>query len=102
VAASPHDVVVAGTVQAVVVLIVLVMTLIGDRRSPEAAIIVGFGSALLFIYAHVLPTWWHTLSDSFVSTPHINVTWFSWVTAAGEISTGIIFGISGILAKKAT
>jgi hypothetical protein len=97
--ASPTDVMIAGTVQFVVVVIAVSMTLMGGRRSPEAAIVVGFASALLFIYAHVLPTWWRVLSDSFVSPPHTNVTWFSWVTAIGEIGTGIMFGIAGVRAR---
>jgi len=47
----------------------------------------------------VLPTWWRALSDSFVSPPQTNVTWFSWVTAVGEIGTGIIFGVAGVRAR---
>jgi len=53
--------------------------------------VAGFASAVLFIYAHVLPTHAHvlpgfwTLSDSFVSEPHTHVNWFSWVTAVLEI-----------------
>jgi hypothetical protein len=97
--ASPTDVMIAGAVQFVFVAIVVTMTLMGRQRSPEAAIVVGFVSALLFIYAHVLPTWWRVLSDSFVSPPHTNVSWFSWVTAVGEIGTGTIFGVAGVHAR---
>jgi hypothetical protein len=99
--ASPPDVVVAGFIDIVAIAIAVVMTLRGHRRSPEAAIVVGFVSAFLFFYAHVLPTWWHVLSDSFVSMPHMNVTWFSWVTLVGEVGTGIVFGIAGVLARGA-
>jgi hypothetical protein len=99
--ASPPDVMVAGTVQFVLVAIAVWMSLKDSAWAPLAAIVVGFVSAILFIYAHVLPTWWHVLSDSFVSEPHTNVMWFSWVTAVGEIATGILFGVAGVRASLA-
>lgn len=94
-AASPDLVVAAGTVQGAFVLIAVWMALTGRRGAPVAAIVVGFGSALLFTYGHLLPV----SLDSFVAEPHTNVTWFSWVTAAGEIGTGILFGLAGTRAR---
>ncbi len=35
------------------------------RWAPGAAIVVGFGSAILFTYAHLLPTFWPGYQDSF-------------------------------------
>jgi hypothetical protein len=62
--------------------------------------VVGFGSAILFTYAHLLPSFWPAFQDSFVSGPRINVTWFSWVSAVAEIGTGIVFGINGTRAVQ--
>ena len=45
------------------------------RRPPEAAIVVGLGSAALFVYAHLVPPFLPAYQDSFVSGPRINVTW---------------------------
>src|SRR5215471_1912034 len=68
--ASPTDVMIARGVQFVLVAIAFAMTLRGSARAREAAILIGFVSAVLFNYAYVLRTWWHALSDSFVSPPH--------------------------------
>ena len=98
--ASPTAVMIAGSMQAVVVLIAVVLVFRRTRWAPHAAIVAGFASAALFIYAHVLPGFW-TLSDSFVSEPHTHVNWFSWVTAVLEIITGIMFGVAGARALRA-
>ena len=58
--------------------------------------VVGFGSAALFVYAHLLPTFLPAFQDSFTSGPRINVTWFSWLTAVAEIGTGLLFGYAGL------
>jgi len=105
--ASPTAVMIAGSIQAVVVPIAVVLVFRRTRWAPHAAIVAGFASAALFIYAHVLPTYAHvlpgfwTLSDSFVSEPHTHVNWFSWVTAVLEIITGIVFGVAGARALRA-
>jgi hypothetical protein len=65
-----------------------------------AAIAIGFGSALVFTYAHLLPTVLPGYQDGFISPPHINVTWFSWLCAVAEIGTGIVFGAAGIQAIR--
>jgi len=105
--ASPTAVMVAGSIGTVVVLIAVVLVFRRIRWAPYAAMVAGFASAVLFIYAHVLPTHAHvlpgfwTLSDSFVSEPHTHVNWFSWVTAVLEIITGIVFGVAGARALRA-
>ena len=98
--ASPMFVMVGGMIQGVIVIIAIVMTLRGHRRAPEAAIFTGFGSALIFTCAHLLPNLWPAYQDSFVTGPRINVTWFSWVTALSEIGTGLLFGYAGVRAKR--
>jgi hypothetical protein len=87
-------------VQGVIVIIAITMVLRGHRRAPEAAIVTGTGSALVFTYAHLLPNFWPTYQDSFLSGPRINVTWFSWVTALSEIGTGLLFAYAGICARR--
>ena len=99
-AASPMFVMVGGMIQGVVVVIAIAMALRSHHRAPEAAIVAGFGSALIFTYAHLLPNWWPSCQDSFLTGPRINVTWFSWVTALSEIGTGLVFGYAGVRAKR--
>ncbi|WP_292980405.1 hypothetical protein [Mycobacterium sp.] len=97
-AASPHAIMVGGMIQGLFVVLAVAMAITGRDRAPQAAMAVGFGSAILFIYAHLLPSFFPAYQDSFVSGPRINVTWFSWVSAVAEIGTGIVFGIAGRLA----
>ncbi len=101
--ASPPFIMVGGMIQGLFVAVAVVMALNRRpqrRRAPEAAIAVGFGSALVFTYAHLLPTFLPGYQDSFISPPHINVTWFSWFSALTEIGTGIVFAIVGIRARR--
>jgi hypothetical protein len=101
--ASPHAVMVGGMIQGSFVVVAIVMALGGRpqrRWAPEAAVVVGFGSAVLFTYAHLLPTFLPAYQDSFVSGPRINVTWFSWLSAFTEIGTGIVFAIAGLPAGR--
>ena len=90
--AAPPRVLVVGTIQGVLVAIAIRMVLIGRPRAARAAMLIGFGSALLFTYGHLVP---RVSIDSFVTAPDPSVTWFSWVTAVAEIGTGIIVGIAG-------
>jgi hypothetical protein len=101
--ASPHAIMVGGMIQGLFVVAAVVMALIGRPRrrwAPGAAIVVGFGSAILFTYAHLLSTFLPSYQDSFVSGPRINVTWFSWLTALTEIGTGIVFASAGLRARR--
>ncbi|MGO9929584.1 MAG: hypothetical protein ACLPLP_26680 [Mycobacterium sp.] len=95
-AASPASIMIGGMVQGLFVLVALVLVLRQHPRASQAAILVGFGSAALFTYAHVLPTFLPGYQDSFTSGPRINVTWFSWLTAVAEIGTGLILGYVGL------
>lgn len=98
--ASPPFIMVGGMIQGLFVAAAVVMALTRHRRAPEAAIAIGFGSAVVFTYAHLLPTFLPAYQDSFISPPHINVTWFSWFSALTEIGTGIVFAIVGIRARR--
>ncbi len=98
--ASPPSIMVGGMIQGLFVAVALVLVLRQHRWAYEAAIAVGLGSALLFTYAHVLPTFLPGYQDSFMSGPRINVTWFSWLTAVGEIGAGLILGCVAIQARR--
>jgi uncharacterized membrane protein YozB (DUF420 family) len=98
-AASPPSIMVGGIIQGIFVAIALALILRHHRLSHDAAIVVGFGSAALFVYAHVLPTFLPNYQDSFTSGPRINVTWFSWLTAVGEIGAGLVLGYFGLWAR---
>jgi hypothetical protein len=98
--ASPPFIMVGGMIQGLFVAIAVIMALSRRQRAPAAAIVVGFGSAVVFTYAHLLPTFLPGYQDSFISPPHINVTWFSWFSALTEIGTGIVFAIAGLRARR--
>ena len=98
--ASPPFIMVGGMIQGLFVAVAVAMALTRRRRASEATIAVGFGSAVVFTYAHLLPTFLPGYQDSFISPPHINVTWFSWFSALTEIGTGIVFAIAGIRARR--
>lgn len=98
--ASPMFIMIGGTVQGLLVAVAVIMVLTDHRRAPAAAIVVGFGSAVVFTYAHLLPTVWPGYQDSFISLPHTNVTWFSWFSAVAEIGTGVVFAAAGIRAAR--
>lgn len=100
--ASPPAIMVGGTIQGLIVVIALVLVLRGHPWASRAAMVVGFGSATLFVYAHVLPTFLPEFQDSFTSGPRINVTWFSWLSAVGEIGAGLILGFVGLRARRRT
>ncbi|MEB3981470.1 hypothetical protein OQ968_09365 [Mycobacterium sp. 663a-19] len=99
-AASPPAIMAGGMIQGVFVVVAVVLILRHHRWASEAAIAVGFGSAALFAYAHLLPTFLPGLQDSFTSGPRINVTWFSWLTAVAEIGTGLVLGYAGLRARR--
>jgi hypothetical protein len=98
--ASPTFIMVGGMVQGLLVVVAITMALRGHGRAPEAAVLVGIGSALVFTYAHLLPNFWPGYQDSYLSGPRINVTWFSWVTALSEIGTGLLFAYAGVRPKR--
>jgi hypothetical protein len=99
--ASPMPVMIGGFIQGVFVVTALVLILREHPLARLSAIVVGFGSAALFVYAHLLPTFLDGYQDSFVSGPRINVTWYSWFTAVAEIGTGLILGYVGMRSSRA-
>jgi hypothetical protein len=94
--ASPPFIMGAGMVQGLLVVLTVSMVVMDRPRAPLATIVIGFGSALGFTYAHLLPTFLPGYQDSFISLPHTNVTWFSWFSALAEIATALVFAIVGM------
>ena len=62
-AASPHAIMVGGTIQGVFVVVAILLAVTSRRRAPQAAFVVGFGSAILFTYAHLLPSYFPAYRD---------------------------------------
>jgi uncharacterized membrane protein YhdT len=94
--ASPPFIMGAGMVQGLLVVLTVSMVVMDRPRAPLAAILLGFGSAVGFTYAHLLPTFLPGYQDSFISLPRTNVTWFSWFSALAEIATALVFAIVGM------
>ena len=93
-------VMIGAATEALSIAVAVVMVLTRRKLAAQAAIVVGFGTALASTYGHLLPTFLPGLQDSFVSPPHIGVTWYSWVSLAIAMGTGILFGFAGIRAIR--
>jgi hypothetical protein len=97
----PPAVMVAGMAQLILAPVALVLVFLGSRRSPRAAIGLGFLSAIGFTAAHLLPMWGF-FSDSFINAPPAaRVTTFSWISAIAEIGADLVFGLVGIAVLRA-
>lgn len=78
--------------------LILTLVLSRQRRAPIAAIVIGFGSAAIFLLIHMLPAWGY--NDSFVSAgSDARITAFSWVTAVVGISAALLLGFAGLRAR---
>jgi hypothetical protein len=99
-AASPPSIIVGGMIPGIFVVVVVMLILRHHPWASMAAIAVGFSSAVLLTYARLLPTFLPGFQDSFVSGPRIKVTWFSWLTAVGEIGTGLVLRYVGLQARR--
>lgn len=86
------SVLLGGTLQGIFALFVLATVLGGHRAAPMLAMVLGFGSAILFTSAHLLPHW-SPNSDSYIDpAPGAGVTLFSWVTAVLEVGMSLLLG----------
>jgi len=93
-------VMIGGAAEALSIAIAVFMVLTRRAWAAQAAIVVGFGTALASTYGHLLPTLVPGFQDSFVTPPHLGVTWYSWVSLAAAMGTGIVFGFAGIRAMR--
>ncbi|WP_253876193.1 hypothetical protein [Mycobacterium asiaticum] len=97
----PPAVMMAGNIQIVAAALTLALVLRRNRWAPHAAVTLGLTSAVGFGAAHLLPRW-GPLSDSFINpVAGSGVTWFSWVTAVGEIGSALVMATAGIAFLRA-
>ena len=86
----------AGSIQFLLAVIAVVLVYRRHPWAPLAAIAIGFGSAIGFTAAHLLPHW-SSFSDSFTgSRVAPNVSVLSWATAVFEIGADLAFGWAGV------
>lgn len=98
-AAWPAGVQVAAAVLTVVISAVLLrLVLTASRHAAPAAMVVGFGSAAVFLGVHLLPQWC-AITDSFVSEGS-SASAFSWATAIAGISAAFWLGIAGLRQRR--
>jgi hypothetical protein len=86
----------AGSIQFLLAVTAVVLVYRRHPWAPLAAIAIGFGSAIGFTAAHLLPHW-SSFSDAFTGShvaPDVNV--LSWATALFEIGADIAFGWTGV------
>jgi hypothetical protein len=95
-------VMIGGGTEALSIAIAVFMVLTRRAWAAQAAVVVGFGTALASTYGHLLPTLLPGLQDSFVSPPHLGVTLYSWVSLAAAMSMGILFGFAGLRAIRSS
>ncbi|MDF3311055.1 hypothetical protein P3H15_39330 [Rhodococcus sp. T2V] len=70
------------------------------RYASVAAMVIGFGSASVFLLIHVSPEW-GGFNDSFVSAQSgAQVTAYSWVTASIGIAGAVAFGLAGAFSRR--
>ena len=94
------QVLVGGNIQFGLAFVAVTLVIRRHRLAPVAAIAVGFGSAVLFVTAHLVPDW-GAFSDSYVGSPTApGVTAFSWFTAMFEIAADVAFGLAGLVALR--
>jgi hypothetical protein len=85
-------VMIGGGAEALSIAIAVFMVLTRRAWPAQAAIAVGFGTALASTYGHLLPTLVPGFQDSFVSPPHLGVTRYSWVSLAAATGTELSSG----------
>ncbi|WP_255776084.1 hypothetical protein [Mycobacteroides abscessus] len=71
------------------VLIAVAVTMILRHRIVGSASVLGLG------YVHLMPSYWPSVQDSFVSGPRVDVTWFSWVTMLISIAAAVVWAHAG-------
>jgi putative exporter of polyketide antibiotics len=83
------EVLVSGSLAAILAAVGLVLVLRRDRRAPLFAAVVGFGTAIGVTLGHVAPRW-SSFSDPYPDA-HLGV--YSWVVMFAEIITAFVVGV---------
>ena len=86
------EVVWAGTASGVISLAAIGLAVLGSRRAPLVAGVVGFSMAVGVSIVHLLPRW-SAWSDSLLSADADLVT---WVAVLCEIGGALVFGWAGL------
>ncbi|CPU57722.1 hypothetical protein PP633_21520 [Mycobacteroides abscessus] len=94
-AAAPLTLTCLAATHAVLIAVAVTMILRHRRHAPEATVIVGSASVLGLGYVHLMPSYWPSVQDSFVSGPRVDVTWFSWVTMLISIAAAVVWAHAG-------
>lgn len=94
-AAAPLTLTYLAATHAVLIGVAVTMILRHRRHAPEATVIVGSASVLGLGYVHLMPSYWPSVQDSFVSGPRVDVTWFSWVTMLISIAAAVVWAHAG-------
>ena len=81
----------AGTVAAVLMIVAIGLALAGHRLAPLVAAVVGFGVALGVGAVHLAPPW-GAFSDSLLVA---GIDRLSWLAVLAEIGAALLFGAAG-------
>jgi len=94
----PVGVQLAGFLQLLLAVMAVVLVWRRHPLAPHMAVAVGFGSAVGFVFAHLLPVYWPPLSDSFVDgrIAASGVNGFSWFAVGFEILADLFFALAGV------
>jgi hypothetical protein len=87
----------AGTTQALLGAVAVVLVFRRHRLAPALAAGVGIASAVGFAAVHLLPQWSSSFSDPYTGSlvaPHVNA--FSWLSALFEIGADLAFGLAAL------
>ncbi len=76
--------------------IAIAAVLTRHRLAPEAAVAVGFSTAIGVSASHLLPHW-SSFSDAF---PGSTVDALSWTAVSVEIASAILLGVAGVYALR--
>ena len=88
------QVLVLGSVAAVLQLIAIGAVLLRHRLAPLLAVAVGLPDAAGIAAVHLLPHW-SSLSDTFLGAHGTGVTWLSWIAVVAEVAGALLFGAAG-------
>ena len=72
---------------------VLVLATVGHRLAPAASVAMGFGTALGFVVAHVVPKWSGAFSQPYAD---IDVDALSWAIVGACVVAGLALGTVGL------
>ncbi len=77
---------------------VLVLALVRHRLAPAASVAMGFGTALGFVMAHVVPEWSGAFSQPYAD---LDVDALSWAIVGACVVAGLVVGVAGLSAARA-